>query len=525
MNFAKAAAAKLAEAQKAVEKKAGELDEQYKISEKAAAAKAQASMRIAEVDAMTGASEKAAAASTAVKARASAVDEQFHISEKTAGAAAVVRAEVVSVDQKYKISEQASGARAAAGAKLAAADRNIGVTATIGKATAAVGEVGNELTKSWQAGMADLPPAPSAEELQALGATPGEAKAGLLNCSSGKVCVTGASGFIAMHLVSQLLANGYQVVATVRGPSKTAQVAQLGESFPGKLTVVEGCDLMNSQSFDKAIEGCVGVFHTASPFYPAKDTGAGVSIAGFEELVVPAVVGTRSVLTACQKAGTVKRVVVTASFACILNPANKDYPSDCTYNDGIWNVSSFPDETNVWLQAGAGMHAYRYSKIMAEVTSWQMAKDSSFDVTTINPPLVIGTNLVPVTSPSELNESSLLVYKWLTAGVTLPGDSMAFVDVADVAKAHCLVYESPEAGGNRYLTSAPAYPWAQVAATLQSCCPENSKSAKAAAEDAGKAWTLDTSRLEALGMVFTPAEQALKKQVAFVSDEKGYQPA
>ena len=47
-----------------------------------------------------------------------------------------------------------------------------------------------------------------------------------------------------MHLVSQLLAKGYEVVATVRAASNAAKEASLGEPYPGKLTVVDGCLLV-----------------------------------------------------------------------------------------------------------------------------------------------------------------------------------------------------------------------------------------------------------------------------------------
>lgn len=36
--------------------------------------------------------------------------------------------------------------------------------------------------------------------------------------SKGKVCVTGASGFLASWLVKRLLLEGYEVIGTVRDP-------------------------------------------------------------------------------------------------------------------------------------------------------------------------------------------------------------------------------------------------------------------------------------------------------------------
>eukprot|EP01049_Picozoa_sp_SAG25_P007942 SAG25_NODE_680_length_5962_cov_2.624936_1_plen_563_part_00 len=522
MNFAKKAAAKMGEAQKAIAAKAAELDEQYKISEKAGEAKAQAKAKAAAIDAKTGASQKAAAASASIRAKAAAIDEQYHVSEKAAATTAAAKAKVLEADSKMGVSAKVSSMAKTADGMARTADEKTGLSRRAAAAGAVVSSVTGELNQSYVTALADMPGVPTADELMAYGDCPGPCKVTEpLTPEAGKVCVTGASGFIAMHLVSQLLREGYEVVATVRSPARIAAVAALGEPFPGKLTIVEGANLMIPGTFALAIQGCVGVYHTASPFYPAQDRGAGVSVAGYEELVVPAVLGTREVLSACQAAGTVRRVVVTASFACILNPGNPDYPADCTYSESVWNVSSLPTEENVWTQEGAGMHAYRYSKIMAEVEAWNTARreETTFDLCTINPPLVIGTNLAPVSSPAELNESSQLVYKWLTAGVTLPPNSMAFVDVKDVAAAHVLAMTTPTAGGKRFLTTAPAMLWSEVATALATSCPADTLGARLASAppaetDRRLSWTLDTSKLTELGMTFTPATAAIEAQVA-----------
>jgi len=358
-----------------------------------------------------------------------------------------------------------------------------------------------------------LGPLPTADELLSFGATPDRSKSGPLTPDCGPVCVTGASGFIALHIVSSLLEKGYSVVAAVRVSSKAPQLSAWAELFPGKLVVIEGCDLLVPGSFNQAITGCVGVFHTASPFFPANDKGLGVSAAGWHDLVIPAVMGTRNVLNACRETGTVKRVVLTASFACMVNAGNPAFPPDCTYGDHSWNITSLPNADLEWTQPGPGLHAYRYSKLLAEKTAWEFARESSFDLVAINPPWVVGGNITHAATPSELNESSAMVYKWLTAGVVLPPDSTGFVDVSDVAKAHILVYETEACGGNRYLTCAPAFPWASVSATLQALAPESSGVAKPAAEDSKKIMHLDNSRIVSLGMVFLSAEEAIRSQV------------
>lgn len=113
----------------------------------------------------------------------------------------------------------------------------------------------------------------------------------------GKVCVTGASGFLASWLVKRLLLEGYEVIGTVRDPgfsihlalfrlpvialkvsrSETQLVSLLWQEMRRNtrhLWKLEGAkerlrlvkaDLVEDGSFDNAIMGCQGVFHAASP--------------------------------------------------------------------------------------------------------------------------------------------------------------------------------------------------------------------------------------------------------------------
>jgi nucleoside-diphosphate-sugar epimerase len=80
-------------------------------------------------------------------------------------------------------------------------------------------------------------------------------------------CVTGATGFLASHLVLQLLQQDFVVRATVRNPRDKTRVSHLlrmSEQFPGKLHLFEA-DLLKEGSFDEAIRGCNIVFHVAAP--------------------------------------------------------------------------------------------------------------------------------------------------------------------------------------------------------------------------------------------------------------------
>ncbi|RVX12283.1 Tetraketide alpha-pyrone reductase 1 [Vitis vinifera] len=88
-----------------------------------------------------------------------------------------------------------------------------------------------------------------------------------------KVYVTGASGFLASWLVKRHLLSGYHVIGTVRDPEKIMimsrkwQEAGTSVGLEGareRLTLARA-DLMEEGGFDRAIMGCHGVFHTASP--------------------------------------------------------------------------------------------------------------------------------------------------------------------------------------------------------------------------------------------------------------------
>ncbi|KAI4306728.1 hypothetical protein L6164_029981 [Bauhinia variegata] len=134
-----------------------------------------------------------------------------------------------------------------------------------------------------------------------------------MSSGTGKlVCVTGASGYIASWLVKLLLQRGYTVKASVRDPNDPKKVDHLLklEGAEDRLHLFKA-DLLEEGSFDPIVEGCEGVFHTASPcFLDAKDPQV--------ELIDPAVKGTLNVLKSCAKSPSVKRVVLTSSTAAVV---------------------------------------------------------------------------------------------------------------------------------------------------------------------------------------------------------------
>jgi len=347
--------------------------------------------------------------------------------------------------------------------------------------------------------------------LEALGEAPGRRRCeGPLGPAAGPVCVTGASGFIALHLVGQLLEKGYTVVGTVRSLENEAKLVPLRELQAKygeeRLRLVGGVDCMKAETFEPAVSNCTGVFHTASPFhFKSQDP--------LKDLVPPALEGTVGCMEACQKAGCVRRVIVTSSFASIFSPGKK--PWDHTYTSKDWNQVSCPDQSGAFPEPVAP-HGYRYSKIVAEKAAWDFAarEDCAFDVACINPPMVIGFNFNKPASADDLNTSSATLLKILLGQQAPNPNSIGWVDAADVAAAHIAAYEHPEAGGRRFLCAADEVPlWTEVAQWLKEMYPNCPVITDAPAAGAGVRLGLDTSGLKGLsGFSFRPLRDSLRSQ-------------
>lgn len=239
------------------------------------------------------------------------------------------------------------------------------------------------------------------------------------------VCVTGASGFIAAHIVRQLLERGYTVRGTVRSLKKTEKYSYLTD-LPGaaeRLTL-HAANLTEEGSYDQAIAGCTTVMHIASPYViDVKDPQ--------RDLVDPAVKGTLNVLRSAKAAG-VKRVVLTSSMAAI-----SDEPTDQVFTEADWNERS-----------SLTRNPYYLSKVSAERAAWRFVETESagFDLIAINPYMTHGPSLGP--SLNSTNE----VFRDVMTGA-YPGVldlNWGLVDVRDVALAHILAMENPDASG-RYI--------------------------------------------------------------------------
>jgi nucleoside-diphosphate-sugar epimerase len=242
------------------------------------------------------------------------------------------------------------------------------------------------------------------------------------------VLVTGASGFIAMHCILQLLASGWRVRGTLRTPARAAKVRETLARHvdPGDRLEFATADLSRDDGWAEAARGCTYVLHVASPFpreVPRHE----------DELIVPARDGALRVLRAAAAAG-VRRVVMTSSLAAVLYGHVRD--GSRTFGEDDWSITD-------------GLTAYEKSKTLAERAAWDFARSPEargLELVVINPGLVLG----PILDEDYGTSGEVVRKLMLREFPGCPTLGWAPVDVRDVAAAHLAAMTTPEAAGQRF---------------------------------------------------------------------------
>ncbi|MES2457990.1 MAG: aldehyde reductase [Bacteroidota bacterium] len=248
-----------------------------------------------------------------------------------------------------------------------------------------------------------------------------------------KVLVTGGTGFVGIHTVLELLAQGYFVNTTLRSLSKKDTLINAlregGISDFSRLSFFEA-ELTSDKGWAEAVSGCDYVLHIASPF-PATNPQ------NEDDLIVPARDGALRVLKAAKQAG-VKRVVLTSSFAAV------GYSRDVA-----GHIFTEAD----WTDVDVPLPAYIKSKTVAEKAAWDFiaAEGSGLELSVINPVGIFGPALGGITSASL----DIAITGIINGTTSQSGEfTMGVVDVRDVADLHIKAMTSPLATGERFLANA-----------------------------------------------------------------------
>lgn len=252
------------------------------------------------------------------------------------------------------------------------------------------------------------------------------------------VLVTGVSGYIASWVAKYLVDEGYLVHGTVRSladANKIAHLKKIDQEGSGTLKLFEA-DLLQPNTFSDAMRGCELVIHTASPFLVQrlKDPE--------NQLIKPALEGTRNVLATVNNTASVKRVVLTSSVVAIFGDAiDIRETKDGIFTEEHWNTTS-----------SAEHQPYSYSKTLAESEAWKMAgQQNRWDLVVINPGFVMGPSLSRRIDATSIDFMLSMVNGKYRTGV--PDLYFAFVDVRDVARAHINAGLIAKASGRHILAA------------------------------------------------------------------------
>lgn len=282
------------------------------------------------------------------------------------------------------------------------------------------------------------------------------------------IFVTGATGFIGAHCVGLLLDRNYRVKAHTRSMEKYNRLKSCVN--PAKQYLLEpavGSDITNYDELVVLMQDCTGVLHVASPFKFA--------VADFvADLLMPALEGTQAVMKAAHSVTTIKRVVLTSSFAAVYDASKGAQPgvvlTERDFSPLTWADGASSNDAAV---------AYRVSKTVAERAAWEymQTQQPSYDLCVLCPTMVFGPvySTKMVTGLKELNFSNQLIAGLLKSRpASVPATkNPVWVDVRDLAQYHVAALESAAASNQRFLISAGDYDNQEIVDCLRRNMPRD----------------------------------------------------
>jgi dihydroflavonol-4-reductase len=265
-----------------------------------------------------------------------------------------------------------------------------------------------------------------------------------------KVLVTGGTGFLGEHVVTQLVEAGHEVRVLARGAAESLKALGV-EVIPGD--VVRDLDLPKAEqapsgthgrrasaalspSLATALEGCETVFHLAG--FVSRDPDDS------QRMMRVHVDGTRRVLEAAKGAG-VRRVVLASTSGIIAVSKDPEPILDETAPYPISLVSGWP---------------YYLSKIYQEKLAIDLCRTVGLELVMVNPSLILG--------PGDSRSSSTGdVRRFLKREFpTIPKGGISFVDVRDAAAATVAAMERGRPF-ERYLLGGPNMTFAEFFGRLE----------------------------------------------------------
>ncbi|KAK3058389.1 hypothetical protein LTS18_011402, partial [Coniosporium uncinatum] len=278
------------------------------------------------------------------------------------------------------------------------------------------------------------------------------------------VLVTGATGFIAGHIILEALQLGYKVRGTVRSKEKANQneaiFSKLGFGDNYSTVIVE--DMAANGAFDEAVKGCDAIIHAASVLTFSPNP---------EEVIPPVVAGTTGILKAAKKEQKVKRVVYTSSStaALIPKPNTEFYINKDTWDDEACDIAR---NAKPPYDPSSGFAIYAASKTEAERAVWKFVKEEkpAFVVNCVLPNANMG-RAIPGGSVSSTGSWVPTVYK---GGLDSLKDfpPQYYINVTDDARLHVAAAVLEPIEGERVFAFAEPYNWNDIMDAIKKAKPD-----------------------------------------------------
>jgi cinnamoyl-CoA reductase len=320
-----------------------------------------------------------------------------------------------------------------------------------------------------------------------------------------KVVVTGANGFLASHIVKQLLEKGHTVHACVRDASQTDRVAHLQnlDHADSHLKLFSSGDLAQPQDqFDAPMEGCDAVFHAATPLNVK--LGASASD-GESDIYKPAMVSTQEILDCISRHPSVQTLILTSSMSAVA-----PQPEPPMKDESHWSDPEAQKARGSW---------YGATKTVQEqmVTKWvQEKKAGEFRYVAICPTMVLGPSLNHNAAASGTMGKLL---DWLQTGdkcgTKVPNDSMSWIHVEDCAAMHVAALEQPHTSG-RYMALVESWHWNELLSCMKQVYPKLPDFVPIPDQDKITPTKFNLQKMNSLGVKVRSMETILKESVDFL---------
>lgn len=229
--------------------------------------------------------------------------------------------------------------------------------------------------------------------------------------NSGKVLVTGASGFVGTSLILEATARGYQVRCALRHAVDRETSVAVGDIGP-------------STDWSQALQGVDAIVHLAGRAHVMTEHGRDA----LQEFRRVNVEGTRRLAQQARQAG-VRRLVYVSSIGVL----GASTPLDQPFDD---------------LARPKPLEPYAVSKLEAEQVLAEVAQGSELEVVVVRPPMVVGPG-----APGNLGRLMKLVGRQWPLPVPWPANQRSLVQIENLVDFLLACVEHPAAAGETFVVA------------------------------------------------------------------------